>query len=163
MPSGIYDRTPTVKAAMIARITSDASKAAMQAARPRLSGGYAQRGIGNRVVGAHRVRAERALGKPMPERAEVHHADGTKRPDAPLVICPDAAYHKGLHNRMRIQAAGGNPWTDRVCARCRVAKPQTDFSYDARAYDRRRASCRACNNADRRRKTLDRRTFASAN
>jgi hypothetical protein len=80
-----------------------------------------------RVRRAHRIRAERALGRPLPEGVEVHHADGTKRADAPLVICPDRAYHMLLHQRMRVVKAGGNPNTDRVCGRCRGVKPTTEF------------------------------------
>jgi hypothetical protein len=49
----------------------------------------------------HRRRAEKALGKPLPPGAEVHHADGSMRDDAPLVICQDRAYHMLLHKRMR--------------------------------------------------------------
>lgn len=52
----------------------------------------------------HRRRAELALGKPLPRGAEVHHADGSMRDDAPLVICQDRAYHMLLHKRMRERA-----------------------------------------------------------
>lgn len=50
----------------------------------------------------HRVLAEKALGKPLPEGAIVHH---TGAPDdnygyMKLVICPDQAYHTLLHKRM---------------------------------------------------------------
>lgn len=34
----------------------------------------------------HILVAEKALGKPLPERAEVHHANGS-RDSGPLVIC----------------------------------------------------------------------------
>lgn len=49
----------------------------------------------------HRLRAERALGKPLPGKVVVHHADGSKHPNAQLVICQDQAYHMLLHARMR--------------------------------------------------------------
>ncbi len=75
----------------------------------------------------HRQRAERALGHPLPAGAEVHHADGSKRDNAPLVICQDDAYHKLLHARMRVLAAGGNPNTDAVCGMCRTAKNRAEF------------------------------------
>jgi hypothetical protein len=75
----------------------------------------------------HRFRAEKALGKPLPLKAIVHHADGSKADDAPLVICQDAAYHALLHARMRIKAAGGNPNTDRICVFCRLVKPISEF------------------------------------
>jgi len=77
----------------------------------------------------HRVRAEQALGKSLPPSAIVHHPDrDVWNPKARLVICEDQAYHLLLHARMRIKAAGGNPNTDRVCARCHHAKPLTEFS-----------------------------------
>lgn len=76
-----------------------------------------------RTTLAHRLRAEQALGKPLPEGACVHHADGTKSVDSPLVICPSLAYHNLLHARMRIQKAGGNPNTDRICCRCKSLIP----------------------------------------
>jgi hypothetical protein len=78
---------------------------------------YRQTNRGRRVF-LHVQRAEKALGKLLPPGAIVHHADGSRRDDAPLVICQDQAYHMQLHARMRIQAAGGNPWTDALCSRC---------------------------------------------
>lgn len=59
---------------------------------------------GRRRQTLHRRRAEQALGKPLPPGVEVHHADGSKADDAPLVICQDRAYHMLLHQRMRERA-----------------------------------------------------------
>jgi hypothetical protein len=97
-----------------------------------------------RQVSLHRVRAERALGKPLPVGAVVHHADGSKRDNAPLVICQDDAYHKFLHVRMRIKAAEGNPDTDAVCSACREAKPRTEFNARARSILGVDENCRPC-------------------
>lgn len=73
-----------------------------------------------REVRLHVLRAERALGKPLPPKAIVHHADGSVADDAPLVICQDQAYHMLLHRRMRVKAAGGDPnFHEAVCAVCR--------------------------------------------
>ena len=58
----------------------------------------------------HVALAEKALGKPLPKGAQVHHMNGTK--EGPIVICQDAAYHKLLHVRMRALAACG-----RSCSR----------------------------------------------
>lgn len=77
----------------------------------------------------HRARAERALGKPLPKGAVVHHVDFSRSDDAPLVICQDEAYHKLLHWRMRVREAGGNPNTDKVCAACRAPKPRESFRF----------------------------------
>jgi hypothetical protein len=76
---------------------------------------------------AHRARAEKALGKPLPPKAVVHHADGSKSEFAPLVICENQAYHGLLHTRMRVKQMGGNPNTDRVCAYCQQVKPMSAF------------------------------------
>lgn len=80
------------------------------------------------IARLHRVRAEQALGRVLPIRAVVHHADGTRRDDSPLVICQDAAYHALLHLRMRVKAAGGNPNTDAICKCCRHVKRLSEFN-----------------------------------
>lgn len=69
---------------------------------------------------AHVLIAERALGKPLPAGAVVHHADENPSNNAPtnLVICPSQAYHVMLHKRMRAMNACGNPnWV--ICPRCK--------------------------------------------
>ncbi len=92
----------------------------------------------------HRVRAEQALGKPLPSDAVVHHVDGTKSATSPLVICQDERYHRLLHMRMRIVAAGGNPNTQKVCSRCRELKDKTAFNRRVQYVDGRAPYCRAC-------------------
>lgn len=63
--------------------------------------------VPNRYRGEHVVMAEKALGRPLPPGAEVHHMDrdrtnnNTKSPWN-LVICPDHAYHLLLHRRARM-------------------------------------------------------------
>jgi hypothetical protein len=52
-----------------------------------------------RMVYAHRVRAQKALGKRLPKGAQVHHFLGYRGPNAQLVICPDQKYHMLLHAR----------------------------------------------------------------
>lgn len=76
---------------------------------------------------AHRLRAEKALGKPLPPKAVVHHADGSMNEHAPLVVCENQGYHFLLHVRMRVLQAGGNPNTDRICVYCKAVKPMVDF------------------------------------
>lgn len=92
----------------------------------------------------HRIRAEKALGKPLPKGAEVHHADGSRDPNAPLVICQDRAYHFLLHVRMAVKKAGGNPNTDRICWRCKQPKPMSDFHIRRSRPSGRVSICKPC-------------------
>lgn len=92
----------------------------------------------------HRVRAERALGRPLPADAIVHHADGSTADDAPLVICEDRKYHRLLHRRMRVKGAGGDPNTDKICSKCRAVKATTEFYRAASTFDGLSHICAAC-------------------
>lgn len=67
----------------------------------------------------HIAIAEKAMGRPLPPKAEVHHVDGDKANNAPtnLVVCPDRAYHMLLHLRQRAyDACGHSDW--RKCWLC---------------------------------------------
>ena len=103
------------------------------------SGGYR----GANPIRLHIERAEKALGKPLPPGAVVHHADGTKGDDAPLVICQDQGYHGLLHRRMRIVRAGGNPNTDSLCREC---GPRPIGAFSPHSQGRPYPYCRACRN-----------------
>ena len=53
---------------------------------------------------AHRMIAERALGKPLPKDAVVHHMNSDildNETPLNLVICPNQSYHMLLHSRMK--------------------------------------------------------------
>lgn len=97
---------------------------AVRPMRPRGSGGfkagYFMIRDGERVKFEHVVIAERALRKPMPQGAVVHHVDlnPSNNDPANLVICPSQAYHLLLHQRQRAMDACGNPnW--RKCGFCK--------------------------------------------
>jgi hypothetical protein len=68
------------------------------------SNGYYVRTVDGVRVYEHILLAERALGKPLPPKAVVHHMNGDKADNYTpfnLVICPDQAYHLLLHRRMK--------------------------------------------------------------
>lgn len=73
--------------------------------------------------------AERVLGRALPPGAEVHHIDENPFNNTPtnLVICPDAAYHKLLHKRMRaLRACGNANWLH--CKHCKTYGPSSLFA-----------------------------------
>ena len=108
--------------------------------------GY-RKGINGKGTHLHRMRAEHALGRQLPPKAVVHHADGSMADDAPLVICQNQAYHMLLHARMRVRAAGGNPNTDQICTRCKTLLPKTAFGSCRSGRGGRDHRCRPCNAA----------------
>lgn len=97
--------------------------------RERRSNCYPEQAVRGRSVRIHRIRAEHALGRPLPNGCEVHHADLTRSIDSPLVICQDHAYHFLLHRRTRVVRAGGNPDLDSFCTVCKKALPLSAFYY----------------------------------
>lgn len=95
----------------------------------------------------HVVIAERALGKPLPVGAQVHHVDENTLNNANtnLVICQDVAFHKLLHIRANVVRAGGDPNTQRVCSTCRVLKPIESFwKASQRVCDGLQRRCKDC-------------------
>ena len=69
----------------------------------------------------HLVLVEKALGKPLPEGAEIHHFDKDKlnNKNNNLVVCNDHKYHHLLHSRQAAMEACGNP-NYRRCRFCKV-------------------------------------------
>ena len=61
-------------------------------------------------VQEHTLVAEKALGKPLPKKAVIHHVDEDRQNNSHenLVICEDIAYHNLLHRRLRALKACGN-------------------------------------------------------
>ncbi len=77
---------------------------------------YKKRWNGNKYVRTHRLIAEFVLGKPLPNKAEIHHINGGC--DGPIVICQDRRYHCLLHVRQNAYSSCGNPHFRR-CFICR--------------------------------------------
>lgn len=105
---------------------------------------------------AHIAIAQKAIGRPLPEGAEVHHFDENPTNNDPsnLVICQDRAYHKLLHKRQRIVAAGGDPNRERICCRCQLPKPIEVFRKATRSQDGLGGDCRDCANERNRREAV---------
>lgn len=83
--------------------------------------GYVRKLKAGSYVGEHVLKSERALGRPLPAGAIVHHANEVK-PDnrnSNLVICQDRAYHMLLHKRIRAYKATGSA-TAIKCTHCGV-------------------------------------------
>ena len=85
-----------------------------------LQGGYPGHQVDGVRVFDHVKVAERALGKPLPPGAVVHHVNEIKTDCRPenLVICPDKAYHNLIHARMRALDACGDA-NKRACRYCK--------------------------------------------
>ncbi len=65
----------------------------------------------------HVTIAEKALGKPLPRRSEVHHTNG-KKVGGTLIICENRRYHLLLHNRERaLKESGHANWLK--CSICK--------------------------------------------
>lgn len=86
--------------------------------------GYVGHNVDGKTKLEHVLVAERALGKPLPAGAQVHHWDRDRSNNTPsnLVICPDQSYHRLIHRRMAAMEACGNPnWIP-----CRLCKKHDD-------------------------------------
>lgn len=66
------------------------------------SDGYIQVHENGKLKMQHIVVAEKALGKPLPPKAIVHHINEDRADNVPsnLVICPDQEYHMLIHKLM---------------------------------------------------------------
>ena len=100
------------------------------------------------VIYEHTLKAEKAIGRPLPPKAEVHHVDGDgyNNANTNLVICQDHAYHWLLHARARTLRAGGDPNTQQLCEGCNTVKDLlTGFKKNAsNKVNSRNWTCREC-------------------
>lgn len=118
-----------------------------------LKGGYPQQLVGDHpnadrdgYVPIHILKCEKALGKHLPDKSEIHHFNEirTDYSNTNLVICQDRAYHMLLHAKMRIVRAGGDPHLDKICTRCSLVLPRTLFNRSRSRYDGLDNKCKPC-------------------
>jgi hypothetical protein len=86
--------------------------------------------------------AEKALGKPLPFGAVVHHVKDIED-DQSTVICQNNGYHIFLHARKRIVDAGGSPNTQKICGKCHQLKNKDDFKHTDK-YGGHYNTCKEC-------------------
>lgn len=101
---------------------------------------------GGKYVGEHILIAEKALGHPLPDAAEVHHFDNdhAHNENSNLIICEDHRYHELLHHRQRIADLGGDPNTEKQCTCCKRIVGLTECAPDKARIDGRNNKCKAC-------------------
>lgn len=99
----------------------------------------------------HILVAGRALGKPLPRGAHVHHVNHVRDDNRPenLVVCQDAAYHMLLEVRQRALVATGDP-NKRKCVYCGEWDAPHNLVHLTRSARNRRSYHQACNRAAKR-------------
>ncbi len=99
-----------------------------------------------RYVLEHVFIAEKALGKPLPPGAIVHHHDQNKlnNRSGNLVICQDRGYHAHIHARMRVVKAGRDPDLFKHCSACKEPRPRDMFYKNKSQLDGLNNTCKAC-------------------
>ena len=90
--------------------------------------------------------AEKALGKHLPQDAQIHHHTETQ-----LVICQDFSYHLLLHRRMRAyMGCGYTNW--RKCPHCKKWEPEKHLYISPTKYTSYHLACRVNYNRELRKR-----------
>lgn len=129
------------------RLQRSATAGNWRGGKPRVDGGYVEvyapehlrANRGGRVQ-EHILVAEKALGKPLPLTAVVHHVDGSgvHNSNGNLVVCDSQGYHLLLHQRQRaLDACGHTGW--RKCQFCKIYDDPRNMYLTASGAARHRA------------------------
>ena len=115
----------------------------------KISNGYLGMCVNGRSKKLHIYIAEKALGKPLPKCAQVHHIDGNKHNNesSNLLIMQNNKEHLSLHARQRIQKMGGNWRTDKICGSCKKLLSRSQFYECESHFDGLTGACRECQKA----------------
>jgi len=92
----------------------------------------------------HTLLAEKALGKPLPAGAEIHHVNNKRADNSPgnLVICQDRSYHRLLHQRtLALKASGQANWLK--CKYCGTYDDPKNMTVNAQKHRGYHRSCAA--------------------
>lgn len=97
----------------------------------------------NRYVFEHVLVVEAAIGRSLESRHVVHHVNSIRGDNRPANLCvlENQSEHMALHARLKVLRAGGDPFSDHYCSRCRTAKPADCFRFNA---TRRESRCIEC-------------------
>jgi hypothetical protein len=105
-----------------------------------------QRQMFSSHVAEHILLAEKALGKPLPVKAIVHHIDhdGLHNVNSNLVVCQES-YHALIHYREKIVMAGGHPSRHKICGGCAQLKETSEFgTMHRRGHLTLNSQCKSC-------------------
>ena len=96
----------------------------------------------NGYVSEHAAIVIKAIGKPLPPGAEIHHVNENRADNrGNLVVCQDRAYHLLLHTRRKALMATGNP-NLRLCCWCH--KWMTIDQFYKSTQGERHGACKGC-------------------
>jgi hypothetical protein len=118
------------------------------------------RALAGRFVYEHTLVMEKALGRFLAPQEEIHHINKITSDNRieNLHLCRNKTEHREIHRRLRITELGGDPDKDRICRKCRLLKPLSEFSPSS-SYGKKvpASACKPCSAEVQRQRRLNRR------